>query len=159
MPPRQARKPALLGGGFVGLEVLEERGVLREIRLHLADAGARPVLKPGLAQIVLDVVEAALAHRATMIGAEDRNRHGPIGSTFGLGSPTEARQDASVDVEGQRALVFVRDLFSVVMMLSVYTGLLATTFAVLIRSRIFELSAIGCALNARSASGDSPGKA
>jgi diacylglycerol kinase family enzyme len=36
--------------------------VLGQQRLDLCDTGARPILEPGLAEVVLDVVEAALTH-------------------------------------------------------------------------------------------------
>src|SRR6266571_5043672 len=45
-----------------GLQEAEEGGVLGEQRLDLGDAGAGPVLEPGLAEIVLDLVQTSLAH-------------------------------------------------------------------------------------------------
>jgi len=44
------------------LDEAEEVGVLREIRLELSDTGARPVLEPRLGGVVLDAMEASLAH-------------------------------------------------------------------------------------------------
>src|SRR5262249_1300972 len=44
------------------VEEAQERCVLRQEGLDLGNAGARPVLHPGLAEVVLDLMEAALAH-------------------------------------------------------------------------------------------------
>ena len=63
-----------------GLEEAQERGVLAEQILDLRDAGARPVLDPGLGQVVLDVMEAALVH-PVMIGQEMGVGNGPGGSS------------------------------------------------------------------------------
>ena len=54
----------LLGrlGRVVILDEAQEVRVLREIRLELSQTGAGPVLQPRLGDVVLDPVEAALAH-------------------------------------------------------------------------------------------------
>jgi hypothetical protein len=41
---------------------LDERGVLVEVRLQLDEADADSVSQPGLVEVRLDVVDAALAH-------------------------------------------------------------------------------------------------
>src|SRR5262249_14469233 len=86
-PPRAA--PFRLGLR-VTLEKREERRVLGEEVLDLGDAGSGPVLDPGLRQVVLDAMEAELAH-AAIIDAEPDGRHGPIGSTFGPHGPSAPR--------------------------------------------------------------------
>src|SRR5262249_15740823 len=48
--------------GLLCVEEAQERCVLRQEGLDLGNAGARPVLHPGLAEVVLDLMEAALAH-------------------------------------------------------------------------------------------------
>ena len=50
--------------------------------LDLRDAGARPVLEPGLGEVVLDAVKAAFAHDG-MIDTRPALRYGPFGSTCG----------------------------------------------------------------------------
>src|SRR5262245_38156535 len=47
---------------LLGLEEEVERRVLGQIDLDLGHARARPVLDPGLAEVVFDVVKAAFAH-------------------------------------------------------------------------------------------------
>src|SRR5215208_2172059 len=59
-----AVEETLLG---VRLEEAQERGVLAEEVFDLRDAGACPVLDPGLGEVILDVMEAALVH-SVMIG-------------------------------------------------------------------------------------------
>jgi hypothetical protein len=49
--------------GVLGLEEAQKGCMLGEEGLDLGDAGAGPVLKPSLAEIVFDPVEAALTHR------------------------------------------------------------------------------------------------
>src|SRR5215218_4268482 len=44
------------------LEEAQERCVLGEQSLDLGDAGTCPILQPGLAEVVLDVVKAAFTH-------------------------------------------------------------------------------------------------
>src|SRR5215208_5602228 len=44
-------------------EEAQESGVLCQQRLDLGNTRAGPILQPGVAEVVLDVVEAALAHR------------------------------------------------------------------------------------------------
>jgi hypothetical protein len=46
----------------VALDEPQKVRVLGEISLELSDAGTDPVLEPGLGDVVLDAVEAALAH-------------------------------------------------------------------------------------------------
>ena len=70
-------------GGLLGLEVGEVGRVLREVRLDVRDAGACPILEPGLRQVFLDLVDAAVVH-PPIIGTAPDDRHGPIGSSFGL---------------------------------------------------------------------------
>src|SRR6266508_632135 len=48
--------------GVLCVEEAEEGCVLGEEGLDLGDAGAGPVLHPGLAEIVLDLVKAAFTH-------------------------------------------------------------------------------------------------
>ena len=55
--------------------------MLGEEVLDLGDAGAGPVLEPGLGEVVLDAMEAAFAH-ARMIDMGLGTRHGPFGSTW-----------------------------------------------------------------------------
>ena len=62
--------------GLGGFEEAQERGVLAEQILDLDDAGARPVLDPGLGQVILDVVKAALGHWV-MIDPEMEDGNGP----------------------------------------------------------------------------------
>ena len=54
---------------LLGLEKARESSVLGEKVLDLGHAGTRPVLEPGLGEVVLDAMKAAFAH-----GAHDR-RH------------------------------------------------------------------------------------
>jgi diacylglycerol kinase family enzyme len=62
------------------VEVGEKGGVLREVRLELLEPGLEPVLEPGLAELVLYAVKAAVAH-GFMIGTERRRRNEPFGLT------------------------------------------------------------------------------
>src|SRR5581483_12146775 len=77
--PARPRDRLALGLG-VALEEHEEGGVLGEEVLDLGDAGAGPVLDPGVGEVVLDAMEPAFAH-AGMIDPMSDVRHGPIGST------------------------------------------------------------------------------
>ena len=56
--------------------------MLGEEGLDLGDAGAGPILHPGLAEIVLDLVKAAFTHELN-IGTVGGRRHGPNGSFDG----------------------------------------------------------------------------
>jgi hypothetical protein len=56
--------------------------VLGEERFDFKDAGTGPILEPGFAQVVLDLVKAAITH-ALNIGTVDGRRHGPNGSFEG----------------------------------------------------------------------------
>ena len=56
--------------------------MLGEERFDLKDAGACPILEPGLAEVVLDPVKAAFAHGLN-IGRVAGQRHGPNGSFEG----------------------------------------------------------------------------
>jgi len=49
-------------GRVATLDEPQEIGVLREIRLELSEPRARPILEPRLGDVVLDAMEAALAH-------------------------------------------------------------------------------------------------
>jgi hypothetical protein len=74
---------AVEGLGLFGrVEVVEERGVLREVRLELLKTNLEPVLEPVLAQLVFDSVEAAIAHDQ-IIGTEPGRRNEPFGLTSG----------------------------------------------------------------------------
>src|SRR2546423_15459874 len=85
LPPEKA--PGRQRLDVLRLEEGQERRVLRQEMLDLGDAGACPVLDPGLGQIVRDVVETALAHDL-MIDTGRGGRHGPFGSTWGSRRPT-----------------------------------------------------------------------
>jgi hypothetical protein len=56
--------------------------MLGEERFDLQDAGAGPILEPGLAEVVLDLVKAAFTHELN-IGTVGGQRHGPHGSFGG----------------------------------------------------------------------------
>ena len=45
------------------LEKAQESRMLGEERFDFQDAGASPILEPGFAEVVLDLMKAALAHR------------------------------------------------------------------------------------------------
>ena len=53
--------------------------MLGEERLDFEDSGAGPILEPGLAEVVLDLVKAAFTH-VLNIGRAGGRRHGPNGS-------------------------------------------------------------------------------
>ena len=55
--------------------------MLGEEVLDLGNAGTRPVLEPGLGEVVLDAMKAAFAH-AAMIDTKQGGRHGPFGSSL-----------------------------------------------------------------------------
>ena len=55
--------------------------MLGEIRLELPKTGARPVLDPGLGDVVLDPVQTPFAHLIRMIDTNPDNGYGPFGST------------------------------------------------------------------------------
>ena len=61
------------------LEKAQESRVLGEERFDFKDAGTCPILEPGFAQVVLDLVKAAFTHELN-IGTAGRRRHGPNGS-------------------------------------------------------------------------------
>ena len=56
--------------------------MLGEERLDFEDTGAGPILEPGLAEVVLDLVKAAFTH-VLNIGRVGGQRHGPNGSFEG----------------------------------------------------------------------------
>jgi hypothetical protein len=56
--------------------------MLGEERFDFQDAGTGPILEPGFAQVVLDLVKAAFTHDLN-IGTVGGQRHGPNGS-FGV---------------------------------------------------------------------------
>ena len=62
-PGNLAIPRATAGLGLLRLEEAEERRMLGEERLDLGNSRPGPVLEPGLAEVVLDLMEAALAHR------------------------------------------------------------------------------------------------
>src|SRR5688500_8989326 len=64
---------------FVRLEVAEERRVLGEQCLDLAQPDGCPVLDPALGEVVLDVMQSTVAH-GRMIGVDRGWVHGPDGS-------------------------------------------------------------------------------
>src|SRR5215216_4119345 len=64
------------------VQVREEGRVLLEVRLELTE----PVLEPALAELVLDAVEAPVAH-AFMIGTRPDGRNEPNGLTCRAGCP------------------------------------------------------------------------
>jgi hypothetical protein len=49
--------------GLLRVEEAQKRCVLGEEGLDLRDARSRPVLEPGVAEVVLDLMKAAFAHR------------------------------------------------------------------------------------------------
>ena len=53
--------------------------MLGEERFDFQDAGAGPILEPGFAEVVLNLVKAAFTH-ALNIGTVAGQRHGPNGS-------------------------------------------------------------------------------
>ena len=61
------------------LEKTQESRVLGEERFDFKDAGTCPILEPGFAQVVLDLVKAAFTHELN-IGTVGGRRHGPNGS-------------------------------------------------------------------------------
>ena len=58
---RGRRYPKRLG--LLRVEKAQKRRVLGEEGLDLGDACSRPVLEPGVAEVVLDLMKAAIAHR------------------------------------------------------------------------------------------------
>ena len=56
--------------------------MLGEKRFDFQDAGASPILKPGFAEVVLDLVKAAFTHSLN-IGRVAGRRYGPNGSFEG----------------------------------------------------------------------------
>src|SRR2546430_3496787 len=69
------------------LEESQESRVLGEERFDFEDARACPILEPGFAEIVLDLVKAAFTHGLN-IGTVAGRRHGPNGSFRVVVSPT-----------------------------------------------------------------------
>src|SRR5262249_12325573 len=82
-----ARPTKPLTSAVLRLEVAQERRVLAEQSLDLCNADDHPVLDPGLGEIVLDVMKAAVTH-----WCHDRPSHasvnGPGGSFPAVGRPT-----------------------------------------------------------------------
>ena len=64
------------------LEELQESRMLGEERFDFKDARAGPILEPGFAEVVLDLVKAAFTHGLN-IGRVAGRRHGPNGSFEG----------------------------------------------------------------------------
>ena len=64
------------------LEKAQESRVLGEERFDFKDAGTGPILEPGFAQVVLDLVKAAFTHELN-IGTVGWRCHGPNGSFEG----------------------------------------------------------------------------
>jgi hypothetical protein len=63
----------------VRLEEAQESRVLGEERFYFKDARTGPILEPGFAQVILDLVKAAFTHELN-IGTIAGRRHGPNGS-------------------------------------------------------------------------------
>ena len=63
--------------------------MLGEERFDFENASACPILEPGFAQVILDLVKAAFTHDLN-IGRDGGRRHGPNGSFEGVVSPTKA---------------------------------------------------------------------
>src|SRR6476620_1325911 len=77
----ETARPAGLRRGLrlLRVEKAQEGCVLRTQRLDLEDSCAGPVLEPGLAEVVLDMMQAAFAHRLNL-GTPTGRHHGPNGS-------------------------------------------------------------------------------
>src|SRR5262245_58958262 len=92
--------------------VVVEGGVLLEVRLELADPRLEPVLEPALAELVLDAMEAPVAH-GFMIGTQPDGRNEPNGLTCGASRPipcepiARGRCAARVNGEAVRARVLL----------------------------------------------------
>ena len=63
--------------------------MLGEERFDFENASACPILEPGFAQVILDLVKAAFTHDLN-IGRGAGRRHGPNGSFDGVASPIKA---------------------------------------------------------------------